>query len=676
MLSSNPVSVFLRAFSGTRLCKYLAMFKSISLLFSLFLFSLANAVASSVEDEFLAARDAFRKGDAVRLNVAAKRLDHHVLAPYLNYYQIVMRLKDSSAAEVRGFIAANTDSYLANRLRADWLRILGQQQNWALFLEEYSLLSDGGDDDELSCFALQARLQRNDPGVFREGRRKWLSGTESAASCRPVFDAMIAAGELKTDDIWSRIRLALELGNISVARQAAEAFPDAQKTAFKDVEKVADNPQRFLDAGVVLHGRPERELTMFAVYRLARSQPSAALISWNRVRLQFSPEEQRYVWGQMAFHAARRHETIALQWFHEAGDTPMNELQLTWRVRAALRVQDWEQVLSGISAMPEALQRQGAWRYWKARGLKASGKAAAANAILAPLSLEHNFYGQLALEELGAVVSNPPSNYEPGEKEIREIGAIPDIRRALALYQLDLRTEANREWMWASRNFGDEQLLAAAELARRNNWLDRAINTADKTRSLHDFNLRYPAPHRDLMQAYAREHELDEAWVYGLIRQESRFVQQARSGVGASGLMQLMPATAKWIAKRMGMKNFRQSLINQIDTNISFGTYYLRYVLDTNDGQPVLATASYNAGPSRAKRWKDEKALEGAIYAESIPFTETRGYVQKVMSNASYYANRFARQVMPLRQRLGTVAGKSANNECQNPDERSPSCDP
>lgn len=652
------------------------MFKSILRFLCLFLFSLTNALADSADDAFLAAREAFRKGDAARLNLAAKRLDGHVMAPYLDYYQLVMRIRDASAPEVRGFVAANAGSYLADRLRADWLKVLGQQQNWALFLEEYPLLS-GIDDAELSCLALQARLQRNDAGVFREGRRKWLVGTESAASCKPLFDAMIAAGELQTEDIWSRIRLALELGNLSVARQVAEHLPEAQRTGFREVEKAAENPQRFLDAAnAELRGRPERELSMFAVYRLARSQPMAALTGWNRIRPQFSQEEQRYVWGQMAFHAARKHDPVALEWFREAGDAPMSELQMAWRVRAALRAQDWQQVLSGIAALPEESQNQGVWRYWKARGLKAAGQTPAANAILAPLSLEHNYYGQLALEELGAVVSNPPSNYQASEDEIRAIRAIPGIQRALMLYRLDLRTEANREWLWASRSFDDEQLLAAAELARRNNWLDRAINTADKTRTLHDFSLRYPAPHRDLMQAYAYEHGLDEAWVYGLIRQESRFVQQARSSVGASGLMQLMPATAKWIAGRMGMKHFRQNMVNQIDTNLSFGTYYLRYVLDSNDGQPVLATASYNAGPSRARRWKDEKALEGAIYAESIPFTETRGYVQKVMSNASYYANRFGRQVLSLRQRLGTIAARDAKTECRNPDERSPSCEP
>ncbi|MDP2783947.1 MAG: transglycosylase SLT domain-containing protein [Sulfurimicrobium sp.] len=641
------------------------------------LLSLPQAVAASRDDDFLAARDAFRAGDAARLNALAKRLEGSVLAPYLAYYQLQMRLRDASAEEVRGFIASNADSSLSDRLRADWLRVLGRQQNWTLFQEEYPALVNN-DDVELACLALQARLHHGDDTAIQDARRKWLSGGESTPSCKPVFGALFVAGTLNVEDVWARIRLALELGNTGVARQLiAEYLPEGQRAGLKNLESVADNPQHFLDSTTVdTQSRPGRELVLFAIYRLARNSPAAAQPYWENLHTRFGAEEQAYVWGQMAFHAARKHDPVALKWFHAAVDTPLNELQMTWRVRAALRAQDWPRVLADIAAMPEALQNQGAWRYWKARALKTSGKLGPANAILAPLSREHNFYGQLATEELGAVVSNPVSSYEPGADEIRAVNAMPGIQRALALYQLNLRTEASREWLWATRGFDDQQLLAAAEIARRNNWLDRAINTADKTRELHDFSLRYPAPHRDVMQAYARERDLDEAWVYGLIRQESRFVQQARSNVGASGLMQLMPATAQWIAKRLGLKHFQQNLVNQIDTNISFGTYYLKYVLDTNDGQPVLATASYNAGPSRAKRWKDEHALEGAIYAESIPFSETRSYVQKVMSNASYYANRFGQRLTTLKQRLGTISGRNGKTECQNRDERGPSCDP
>ncbi len=652
------------------------MLRLFFLLYSLFLLPLAHSAAIGRDEDFLVAREAFRSGDSVRFNAALKRLEGHPMAPYLAYYQLQMRLKDASASEVRNFISSNADTPLSDRLRADWIKVLGRQQNWTLLLEEYPALVNN-DDAEVGCYVLQARLNLGDGDASRDALRKWLTGSELPPSCGPVFDTLATAGTLKDEDVWARIRLALELGHIGTARQAAEYLPEAQRQGLKELGRVADNPLHFLDsAGVDTHSRPGREMTMFAIYRLARNQPGEALPYWDRLRARFSPEEQAYVWGQMAFHAARKHDPLAMKWFLEAGDTPLNDLQLSWRVRAALRMQDWPQVLVSIAAMPEALQNQGAWRYWKARALKFQGKIAAANAILAPLSREHNFYGQLATEELGAMVSNPASTFEPGEEEIQAVKAVPGIQRALLMYQINLRTEANREWLWACRGFDDKQLLAAAEIARRANWLDRAINTADKTQQLHDFSLRYPTPHRELMQTYARERDLDEAWVYGLIRQESRFVQQARSNVGASGLMQLMPATAQWIAKRLGFKRFQQSLTNQIDTNISFGTYYLKYVLDTNDGQPVLATASYNAGPSRAKRWKDEKALEGAIYAESIPFTETRDYVQKVMSNASYYANRFGRQLVSLKHRLGTISGKGGKSECQGQDERSPSCEP
>jgi soluble lytic murein transglycosylase len=198
-------------------------------------------------------------------------------------------------------------------------------------------------------------------------------------------------------------------------------------------------------------------------------------------------------------------------------------------------------------------------------------------------------------------------------------------------------------------------LLAAAELARRMEWYDRAISTAERTRDLHDFELRFLAPYRELAQKAARENDIDEAWVFGLMRQESRFVNVARSSVGASGLMQIMPATARWIAKRLGIKGFNTNEMRDPARNIQFGAYYLRHIQDTLDGSPVLATAAYNAGPSRAQRWRDAREMEAAVYIESIPFAETRDYVKKVMSNAIYYAVRFNQPSVLLKDRLGTV---------------------
>ncbi|MDP2829349.1 MAG: transglycosylase SLT domain-containing protein [Sulfuricellaceae bacterium] len=633
-------------------------------------------VSAGQDEDFLQAREAFRKGDAARLNMLAGRLESSPFWPYVAYYQLHMRLREADPAEIRVFMADHADSLVSDKLRADWLGLLGRQQDWAAFLLEYPRLVNNR-DGELECYSLQARRAQGDDAVQQDARARWFRAAELNAACAPVYGALVDAGALSQADVWARVRMALELGKVSVAQQAAEYLPAGQRVGLKDLDRAASDPKRYLDKKTGdMSVRAQREVAMFAVYRVAKNKLSDALPYWDRLRPKLGEEDLAYVWGQLAFHAARNHDLIALKWFRAADGVAFNELQLSWRVRAALRASDWELVLSGIQAMPEAMQAQGVWRYWKAHALKIQNRLGEANAILAPLSLEHNFYGQLALESLGSVVSNPPVSYTPDERALSAMSMTPGIQRALSLYDLDLRVEANREWLWVIRGFDDKKLLAAAEIARRHGWIDRAINTADKTRELHDFNLRYPSPLREQLQAYAREQDLDEAWVYGLIRQESRFVQQAKSNVGAAGLMQVMPSTAQWIAKRMGLRSYQKHQINEIDTNLSFGTYYLRHVLDSNDGQAVLATASYNAGPGRARRWKDVKSLEGAIYVESIPFTETRDYVQKVMSNASYYSNRFGNPVIPLKQRLGMISPKPSGETCAGQNDRSPSCEP
>ncbi|MHB1181096.1 MAG: lytic transglycosylase domain-containing protein [Sulfuricella sp.] len=653
-----------------------------------------DAAAANSETDFLAAREAFRSGNIARLNTLSARLQGHVLEPYVAYMQILSHLKDAGPDEVKDFMQRNSDSYLSDKLRGDWLRWLGKNQRWDIFNAEYPALA--GKDTELACYALQARTALGDGAALREAKAYWFSAEDQPDSCSPLFDGLASNGLLTVEDVWTRLRLTLEAGNVSVAKHVARYFPGQQEIPVRELERAAENPAVFLDKmphtishgpvagpiadrsplGVDLKTRAGRELTIFALSRLARSQPQQALSYWNALSSRFSAEEQAYVWGQLALYAARKHDPAALSWFGKAAGARLSDLQLAWKVRAALREHNWQEVQAAIAAMSEAEQNQGAWRYWKARALKAQGKTVQANAIWLPLSKEFNFYGQLAAGELGAVAGIPSESFKAGEDEIKAMEKTPAIRRALTLYEMNLRYEANREWIWAMRGFDDRHLLIAAEVARRHNWYDRAINTADKTVQLHDFSLRFLSPHRDVMQDYVRETGLDEAWVYGLIRQESRFVQQARSGVGASGLMQLMPGTARWVAKRLGIKSFRQAMVNQLDTNLALGTHYLKYVLDKLDGQPLLATAAYNAGPRRAIRWRSPDAMEGAIYAETIPFTETRGYVQKVMSNAVYYGNRFGQQLLSLKQRLGTVVGENGKTECGGNDERAPSCEP
>jgi soluble lytic murein transglycosylase len=260
--------------------------------------------------------------------------------------------------------------------------------------------------------------------------------------------------------------------------------------------------------------------------------------------------------------------------------------------------------------------------------------------LLTTIAGRAGFYSQLASEELGTRFVAPARATPPSETELAPLKVNRGFDRAARFYALGLRPEGHREWNFQLRGMNDRQLMAAAEWGRQLGHLDRMVNTSDRTREEHDYQQRYPVPFYDRLQQAAKANGLDPAWVYGLIRQESRFMMDARSSVGASGLMQIMPGTARWIANRLGDKNFTPGQINDLETNLRFGTYYLRYVLDNQEGSPLLASAGYNAGPGRPRAWRGRltKPIEGAAFAEVIPFLETRGYVKAVLANATVYS--------------------------------------
>lgn len=618
------------------------------------------ARAASQDDDFLAAREAFRVGDVVKLERYARSLNGYVLEPYVAYWRLRLRIEDAGADEVRGLLVRFKDGPVSNSLRTDWLKVLAMKQQWELFDTEYPQLIS--EDTELLCYALQSRLRAGDAEALSHARTLWFTGRDMPDSCNAVFNVLVERQQLTADDIWARIRLALEAGNTGVARRVAELLPVKEQPDARALASIAVNAQAFLDKKAFnLKTRAGRETVMFAAHRLARTSPQLAARQWTKLGERFSDTERGYVWGVIALLGAQRHDPNALRWYAQAGD--LSDLQLAWKVRTALRAQSWPDVLAAIDAMSARESQDPAWRYWKARALKAQGRTADAQALLAPLATEFNFYGQLAAEELGGRVRIPAIAYKPGKEDVEAVGKLPGLQRALAFYRLNLRFEGNREWLWAIRSLDDKQLLAVAEFAYRNELFDRAINTADRTRELHDFSMRYLAPYREVMKDYVSQQQLDEAWVYGLIRQESRFISNIKSSAGAAGLMQLMPATARWVAKKLGLRDYRWTQIADIATNINLGTWYLKHVYEALDNHPVLASAAYNAGPGRARAWRAEGPMESAIYAESIPFNETRDYVKKVMSNATYYSQQFGHTLLSLKERIGVIVPRQHSIE-------------
>lgn len=630
-----------------------------------FLTIAASTQASAMSDEalFQHARESYAAKNIIALNndVSQLKTQQYLLAPYADYWLMLLNLEQARDEEVQNFLAQYAEFPFADRVRGEWLKKLAKQQNWDAFYDESANFQR--DDIVVQCYTLLGHALLGDVDVAGQTKVLWQTSTDLPSNCNQLFDLMQKKGELTADDIWARFRLALQDGKMNVAKNIAQRLATIDADNIKLLDRATATPQLVLDKKIIsFKSRFGAELNLYALDRLARTKLDLAISSYQNIQEAFESDNRAFGWGRIAYHAARAHDAKALEFYALAKKITLDKEQLAWKVRAALRVKNWPEVLTAIAAMPVKQSEEGAWRYWKARALKESaltgnGHQAEANAIFSRLSTERHYYGWLAVEELESVMGSPDEHYRISDNEVTAIASLPAIKRAIELQRLDMRWEAKAEWALVTHNFTDKQLLAAAEYAVQKKWYDIAISTADNTKQLHDFSLRYPTPYRDLMRSSANGENIDEAWMYGLTRQESRFMHYAKSGVGASGLMQIMPATAKWVAKRMGMTSYSNDNIHELSTNIDIGAHYMRYTLDLMGGQAVMATAAYNAGPSRAKRWMAEEPLEAAIYIETIPFSETRNYVQKVMANASFYAPRLGTKILSLKSRLGVIPG-------------------
>ncbi len=619
-----------------------------------------RATAATPDEAFVAAREAFVRNDPARLDAAAAQAREHPLAEYLDFWRLRLRLQpphpdaDSGAAdaEVRRFLDRHAGTIVADLMRRDWLLDLGRRGAWDTFDGEYAkwVLRD---DDEVHCQASLGRLQRGQPAPA-EARERVFSVRKLGDGCAALLEAMARSGALQQADLRARLLVAIETQAPDVIRRTTGLL-EIDRAA---VELALSKPSRALAQS------PGSEVALIALGRLARTDPVAASERLHAGVAGLRDADLDFAWSQVAAGGMRRLAVESLDWTRRALKAPATDETWVWLARAALRAQDWPTLRAVVARMSEAGRRDPTWIYWTARAMRETGEAAGADALLGTVAGQFNFYGQLAAEELGRLTAPPPRAPEPTEAELARPAHNPGFARALKFYELGLRLEGNREWNFQLRGMDDRRLLAAAEWACRRKVLDRCVNTADRTESEHDFRLRFVSPFLDELGPVAAERGLDPAWVYGLIRQESRFIMDARSWAGAQGLMQIMPATARWIARKLGERDFRVEQLHELPTNLRFGTFYLRSVLDDLEGSPVLASAAYNAGPGRPRNWRSTlpATVEGAIFAEIIPFNETRDYVKKVLSNAVFYAALFSGEPQSLKARLGSVVPQPASS--------------
>ena len=647
---------------------------------SVLIFSFINTAngqivtANKSDEVILEMNQAFKKNDKAQLSRLLPKAKGHALESWAAYWELRARLDQASTAEIQEFLTTYAGTYAEDRLRNDWLLQLGRQRDWALIAQEYPRFRMN-DDREVRCYALGTEAQLNKPETPAELKKLWYALRESDDGCTTVAEKLHDAKKLDSLDIWRKARLAMD-NNRPRAAQAALNIESAELG--KQAILIHADPQKYLDKRIVAFTRKRKELSVLALIRIANTDPDkAAQLLEKKWGLMLTKEEHNWTWGVIGKQAAQKLQDNAHAYFSKVSrNQDLNDDLLAWKARAALRQGDWKAVAATLDAMEDA-KNDATWVYWKARAhlntATTDAQRADATASLKSIAGVKGFYEQLALEELGQAISVPakPAPLTALEKAAAQQNA--GLQRALYALSLGLRPEGNREWNYSTNlhtpgGMNERELLAAADLACSKQVWDRCINTSDRTKTQIDFDQRFPMPLKDTVLRKSKEVQLDPAYVYGLIRQESRFIMDAKSVVGASGLMQVMPATAKWTAKKIGLTNFQLNQLNDHETNVAIGTGYLKLVLDDFDGSMPLAAAAYNAGPSRSRAWRKGPVLEAAIWAENIPFAETRDYVKKVLSNTTNYAAIITGQPQSLKARLGTVGPRNAQAPEENAD--------
>lgn len=621
------------------------------------------------DDALLEMQQAFRKGDRKKLAQLLPAARGHALEPWAAYWELRARLDEATPQDVQAFFDRYAGTYQEDRLRNDWLLLQGQRRNWAQFAEHHAHYRMS-DDREVRCYAAVVSLLEGTaaPTLADEVRRAWYGLRDADDGCTYAADRLYGARQLKPLDVWRKARMALEANRPRAARNAVQVVAPE---ALGEFTELTDSAAKFLAKRSANPARARQELATLALIRMALADPEVALAQFDaRWGAYLLPEAQHWVLGVIGKQMALKLQPTAIQVFERVNrDGDLNDDLLAWKARAALRAGRWKTVLGAIRAMGDEARADSTWVYWRAKAelalAQTDAERAQARQLFEGIAGQRGFYEQLALEELGQRVTVPAAPAPLTAEEKAAARANPGLNRALYAIFMGLRSEGVREWNYTTNlhtpgGMGDRELLAAADLACQREVWDRCINTSERTKGVVDMAQRFPTPFRSSVVERAQGIGLDPAYVYGLIRQESRFVMDARSGVGAAGLMQVMPATARWTARKIGLTGFTPDQIHDRDTNITIGTAYLKLALDDFDGSMPLAAAAYNAGPGRPRNWRNGPVLDAAVWAENVPFAETRDYVKKVLANTTNYAALLTGLPQSIKSRLGQVGPRDA----------------
>ena len=621
------------------------------------------SITHAADEQFNAALQAANAGNIGLLQQYQASMQNDVLGYYPEYWSLNANLSAQLSSNIVNFAQRYPQSAMAEKLAADYVEEKVKQADFATAQPVLQYVTNP--DQAESCAVAQVRAKSGDPLVFAEYKDVWLTTNSQPESCTGLGRMMLSSPLMTEQDRQQRLWGQLRAGQSGQALATAQTF--GMSLSLAQLNQIQANPLNYLWSAPKA-STADHAYLVFAMGRLADSDLNTAISSVQNAAQGTPLQVQKALYRAVGYIGGttvmkNNFNREVLNYLDASYGLPFSSEEAEIYARQAIRFSSWESLIRAIDAMSVTQKQEDRWQYWLARASEQRGDANSkriAQEIFKKLAQGDDYHNLLAKDKLGQSYNNIPNNVQPSNSDVQRLSQDIHFSRAFALRRVNAPDNyINREWNWAVRQaylkHDDGLLLAAAKRATDMGWYDRAIYAADRTENKHNYSYRYAMPHQNYVVSHSRNAGVDPAWAYGLMRQESRFNTGARSHVGAGGLMQIMPDTAKLVARQMG-ETYNPAALTDMNTNIRYGTFYLSMIQSQLSSSPVLATAGYNAGPNRARRWQpDSQSIAADQYTESIPLTETRDYVKHVMTNATHYGVLLGQGAQSIEKRMNII---------------------
>ena len=621
------------------------------------------SITQAADEQFNAALQAANAGNTGLLQQYQTSMQNDVLGYYPEYWSLNANLSAQPSSNIVNFAQRYPQSAMAEKLAADYVEEKVKQADFATAQPVLQYVTNP--DQAESCAVAQVRAKSGDPLVFAEYKDVWLTTNSQPESCTGLGRMMLSSPLMTEQDRQQRLWGQLRAGQSGQALATAQTL--GMSLSLAQLNQIQANPLNYLWSAPKT-STADHAYLVFAMGRLADSDLNTAISSVQNAAQGTPVQVQKALYRAVGYIGGttvmkNNFNREVLNYLDASYGLPFSSEEAEIYARQAIRFSSWESLIRAIDAMSVTQKQEDRWQYWLARASEQRGDASSkrtAQEIFKKLAQGDDYHNLLAKDKLGQSYNNIPNNVQPSNSDVQRLSQDIHFSRAFALRRVNAPDNyINREWNWAVRQAylkqDDGLLLAAAKRATDMGWYDRAIYAADRTENKHNYSYRYAMPHQNYVVSHSRNAGIDPAWAYGLMRQESRFNTGARSHVGAGGLMQIMPDTAKLVARQMG-ETYNPAALSDMNTNIRYGTFYLSMIQSQLSSSPVLATAGYNAGPNRARRWQpDSQSIAADQYTETIPLTETRDYVKHVMTNATHYGVLLGQGAQSIEKRMNII---------------------